>query len=121
MRSSSTPFHGVARTLGSGSSEPSPSTAGTSSIIPSSTLAFSVDETLPSTSIQLRLADGTRMVSRFNVHHTVGDIRNFINASRPGSRSYKLTTVGFPPTQLNDDSTTIEQAGLANSVVMQKL
>lgn len=119
--SNSTPFNGVARTLGSGSSEPSSySMADTNSAIPSPSLAFSVDETLPSTSIQLRLADGTRMVARFNIHHTVGDIRNFINASRPGSRSYKLQTVGFPPKQLNDDSITIEQAGLANSVVMQK-
>lgn len=61
------------------------------------------------------------MVSRFNIHHTVGDIRAFIDASRPGAaRNYTLQTVGFPPKQLTDVSHTIEQAGLANSVVIQK-
>lgn len=81
-----------------------------------------VVDTLPSTSIQLRLADGTRMVSRFNYHHTVRDIRAFIDASRPGgARTYQLQTVGFPPKQLTDLDQSIEQAGLANSVVIQKL
>lgn len=32
--------------------------------------------------LQLRLADGSRMVARFNTTHTVGDIRRFILASR---------------------------------------
>ena len=41
---------------------------------------FEVDQTLPTTSVQVRLADGTRMVCRMNLTHTVGDIRNFINA-----------------------------------------
>lgn len=80
-----------------------------------------VDETKPSTSIQLRLADGTRVVARFNSHHTVGDIRAFIDASRPAANAtYQLQTVGFPPRQLNDLNQTIDQAGLANSVVIQK-
>ncbi|KAJ6767423.1 PLANT UBX DOMAIN-CONTAINING PROTEIN 5 [Salix purpurea] len=42
-----------------------------------------VDETLPSTSIQLRLADETCMVAHFNNSNTVNDIRSFIDASRP--------------------------------------
>ena len=41
---------------------------------------FEVDQTKPTTSVQIRLADGTRMVARMNLTHTVGDIRNFINA-----------------------------------------
>lgn len=81
-----------------------------------------VDEKLPSTSIQLRLADGTRMIARFNHHHTIGDIRAFIDSSRSGgTRAYQLQTVGFPPKLLNDLSLTIEQAGLANSVIIQKI
>lgn len=114
-------FQGVGRTLGtcgsSSSSEPPPSP--TSAPTPLSGL--SVDASLPLTSIQLRLADGTRMVSRFNLRHTIGDIRAFIHASRPGAlRNYTLQAVGFPPKQLNDDSQTIAEAGLANSVVIQK-
>lgn len=46
-------------------------------IIPS---RFEVDHSLPTTSIQIRLADGTRMVCRMNLTHSVLDIRNFINA-----------------------------------------
>lgn len=41
---------------------------------------FEVDQTLPTTSVQIRLADGTRMVCRMNYTHTVQDLRNFINA-----------------------------------------
>lgn len=80
-----------------------------------------VDETVPTTSIQIRLADGTRLVAKFNHHHTVNDIRAFIDSSRPGAPvNYQLQTMGFPPKPLTDLSQTIEQAGLANSVVLQK-
>ena len=44
------------------------------------TTRFEVDQSQPTTSVQIRLADGTRLVCRMNLTHTVGDIRNFINA-----------------------------------------
>lgn len=116
-------FQGVGRTLGSGSppSGAAESSDATLNAAPTPSAGLVVDQSLPSTSIQLRLADGTRMVSHFNFHHTVGDIRAFIDASRPGgSRNYQLQTVGFPPKKLTDLTQTIEQAGLANSVVIQK-
>lgn len=69
---------------------------------PSFISKFEVDQSQPMTSIQIRLADGTRyvlirqtdfgkltfmggglsfrIVARMNLIHTVGDIRNFINA-----------------------------------------
>ncbi|KAK1423962.1 hypothetical protein QVD17_19273 [Tagetes erecta] len=117
-------FVGVGRTLGTATSSedataasPAPATTA-----PTPFVGLVVDNALPSTSIQLRLADGTRMVSRFNFHHTISDIRSFIDASRPGGpRAYHLLTMGFPPKQLNDLNQTIEEAGLANSVVIQKL
>lgn len=128
------PFGGVGRTLGAGSSTSAAApeaasasasasaSAGPTSAPPSAAAGLYVDDSLPSTSVQLRLADGTRMVARFNHHHTVGDIRGFIDASRPGAaRSYQLQAVGFPPKQLTDVTQTIEEAGLANSVVIQKL
>ncbi|KAE8673067.1 Plant UBX domain-containing protein 5 [Hibiscus syriacus] len=95
-------FQGVGRTLGSSSS---------SSPTPSSQLLL----------LQLRLSDGTRMISRFNYHHSIRDVRGFIDASRPGgARDYQLQTMGFPPKQLTDLDQTVEQAGIANSVVIQK-
>lgn len=117
------PFQGVGRTLGGGSTDVPEQTVSASAptSAPSPSPGLSVDTSLPSTSIQLRLADGTRMVARFNFHHTVGDIRAFIDASRSGgTRAYQLQTVGFPPKQLTDMTQTIEQAGLGNSVVIQK-
>ncbi|KAF5741414.1 hypothetical protein HS088_TW10G00411 [Tripterygium wilfordii] len=122
----SIPFQGSGRTLGSSTSADAPAAsepnAGanlTTAPLPSAGLI--VDSSSPSTSIQIRLADGTRMVSRFNYHHTIGDIRAFIDASRTGgARGYQLQTMGFPPKQLTDWDETIEQAGIANSVVIQK-
>ncbi|XP_010244155.1 PREDICTED: plant UBX domain-containing protein 4 [Nelumbo nucifera] len=115
------PFQGVGRTLGSSSTSPAVSEPTVAASAPSPFMGLVVDETLPSTSIQLRLADGTRMVARFNYHHTINDIRAFIDASRPGgARTYQLQTVGFPPKQLTDVTQTIEQAGLASSVIIQK-
>lgn len=34
----------------------------------------------PSTSLQIRLVDGTRLVATFNLSHTIGDIRRYIIA-----------------------------------------
>ncbi|KAJ4876106.1 Plant UBX domain-containing protein 4 [Raphanus sativus] len=84
-------------------------------------LSLKIEETDPTTSIQIRLTDGTRLVGKFNHHHTVHDIRAFIDSSRPGAPvNYQLQTTGFPPTPLADLAQTIQQAGLANSVVLQK-
>ncbi|XP_062152850.1 plant UBX domain-containing protein 4 [Alnus glutinosa] len=120
------PFEGVGRTVGSSSTTApaasEPTVAATSlNTAPLPSMGLVVDESSPSTSIQLRLADGTRMVSRFNHHHTIRDIRDFIDASRPGgARTYQLLTMGFPPKQLADLDQTIDQAGIGNSVVIQK-
>jgi UBX domain-containing protein 1 len=79
------------------------------------------DPTLPKTSLQLRLADGSRLVAEFNLAHTVGDVRRFIAAARPGGpAAYRLATA-FPPAALEDDSATLQAVGLANAVVVQKL
>ncbi|KAG2155278.1 uncharacterized protein EDB93DRAFT_1129869 [Suillus bovinus] len=82
---------------------------------------FEVDQTQPTTSVQIRLADGTRMPCRMNLTHTVGDLRSFINASRPEnlSRPYTIGTT-FPNRTLEDDTETIEGAGLSNSVIVQR-
>ncbi|KAG6419191.1 hypothetical protein SASPL_121405 [Salvia splendens] len=121
----SVPFQGVGRTLGSSSatvSDPDTTIAAPLLSAPAPSEGLVVDKSLPSTSIQLRLADGTRMVAHFNHHHTIADIRSFIDSSRPGgTRSYQLQTVGFPPKVLTDLTQTIEQAGLLSSVIVQRL
>ncbi|XRB13088.1 UBX domain-containing protein [Pseudoscourfieldia marina] len=82
---------------------------------------FSVDDSLPSTSIQLRLRDGSRAVARFNQDvHTVADIRGFIDRLQGGGGAPYALVSGFPPKVLTDESQTISAAGLAGAVVQQK-
>ncbi|VVA98836.1 unnamed protein product [Arabis nemorensis] len=104
-----TSFQGIGINLGSGSVSAEPS------------VSLVVDPAAPTTSIQLRLADGTSIVSRFNTHHTVRDIRGFIDESRPdGSRDYQLLSMGVPPRPLTNLDQTIEDADISNSVLIQK-
>ncbi|KAK6523890.1 hypothetical protein TWF281_001856 [Arthrobotrys megalospora] len=81
----------------------------------------SIDSSAPTTSLQIRLGDGTRLVSRFNHTHTVSDIYAFVNASNTASRSrnYVLQTT-FPPKELKEMEQSLKDAGLLNAVVVQK-
>jgi UBX domain-containing protein 1 len=80
-----------------------------------------VDEGAPTTSLQLRLLDGARVVARFNVTHTVAHIRAFIESVRPGTGSRgALQVAGMPPRVLADAGATLAEAGLLNAVVIQK-
>lgn len=72
----------------------------------------------PVTSIQIRLADGTREVQKFNKTHTVGDLRK-VMASKSGKSTFKIMQA-YPPKCLEDDSLTLEEAGLLNAAVMQR-
>ncbi|KAH9840529.1 uncharacterized protein C8Q71DRAFT_739788 [Rhodofomes roseus] len=112
---------GGASTGASASGSGSASGAGAARSAESIQTRFEVDQSLPTTSVQIRLADGTRMVCRMNLTHTVGDIRSFINASRPENltRPYTIQTT-FPAKVLDEDTKTIEQAGLVNAVVVQR-
>ncbi|KAF9933881.1 hypothetical protein FBU30_004049 [Linnemannia zychae] len=120
------PFEGTGNRLGSVASPiSSSSTPGAfpgAAAAPPPPRSLQIDETQPVTSIQIRLADGSRMVARFNHTHTINDIRGFINASQVGesSRPYVLQT-SFPKKDLNDVSQTIKDAGLLNAVVLQRL
>jgi UBX domain-containing protein 1 len=126
-------FTGSGHTLGS----PAPATTPTAS--PEQTTATSgdtpladcearavahlnVDQSQPTTMIQIRLADGSRLSSRFNVTHTVQDIRTYISMARPqyGANNFILLTT-FPNKELSDDTETIEKAGLKNAAILQRL
>ena len=64
-----------------------------------------VNDSRPTLSLQIRLGDGTRLVSRFNTTHTVGDVYGFINSSSPSSRErpWVLMTT-FPSKELQDQA-----------------
>ena len=102
---------------GAGSTPPPPPPSTSTSMVPWE----GADPSKPKTSIQIRLADGSRQVAEFNVDHTVGDIRRFIRAARPDMTTAYTLATAFPPSQLQDDTVTIQSAGLCNAVVIQKM
>ena len=75
---------------------PSPATAPNPAV-------FNVDESQPTVSLQVRLGDGTRLTSRFNTTHTVGDVYDFVNRSSSSGqgRAWVLMTT-FPSKELQD-------------------
>ncbi|KAG0171332.1 hypothetical protein DFQ28_009257 [Apophysomyces sp. BC1034] len=78
-----------------------------------------VNENEPTTSLQIRLGDGTRLVAKFNHTHTVADIRQHIEANRPSERAFILQTT-FPVKELTNEQQTLKEAGLLNSVIVQR-
>ena len=108
-----TPFSGGGQRLGSPTPGPgstrdtaTPSTpANTTPATSTSTAqpAVEVNESEPTISLQIRLGDGTRLVSRFNTIHTIGDVYSFVTASSASSagRDWVLMTT-FPSKELTD-------------------
>mmetsp|Transcript_24272 Transcript_24272/g.53065 ORF Transcript_24272/g.53065 Transcript_24272/m.53065 type:complete len:285 (-) Transcript_24272:261-1115(-) len=115
-----TAFQGSGRTLaGSGASSSSAATAAAQEQAAAGEWE-GVNESQPTTSLQLRLADGSRMVARFNNTHKISDIRRFIRASRPEmTGGYQLMTA-FPSQLIEDEGRTLADAGLLNAVIIQK-
>lgn len=121
-------FSGKGHMLGS----PTPPTVGAGNLEPvvsdsaanivAAQEAMAVNEDLPATTLQIRLADGTRLTARFNYTHTVGDVRRYITTAMPSSafQSFVLMTT-FPSTELSDSKQTLEEAKLLNSVVVQRI
>lgn len=100
------PFAGSGQRLGSPTpvirtSQPEPAAAPASS----EPAKPDVDESQPVVTLQIRLGDGTRLTSRFNTTHTIGDVYSFVAASSPASqsRAWILMTT-FPSKELTDKS-----------------
>uniref|UniRef100_A0A8D0KY35 NSFL1 cofactor p47 n=1 Tax=Strix occidentalis caurina TaxID=311401 RepID=A0A8D0KY35_STROC len=84
--------------------------------------AIAIDESEPITNIQIRLADGGRLVQKFNHNHRIRDIRLFIVDARPAmaATSFVLMTT-FPNKELTDENQTLKEANLLNAVIVQRL
>lgn len=120
-------FAGCGNTLGS----PTPATSDEAPLVSSgdpveneakANQELNVQQDQPTTMISIRLADGGRLSARFNLSHTIEDIRRFVNTSRPQyvERTYALLTT-FPNKELSNASETIQQAGLQNAAILQRL
>ncbi|XP_069352052.1 NSFL1 cofactor p47 isoform X3 [Eulemur rufifrons] len=81
-----------------------------------------INESEPTTNIQIRLADGGRLVQKFNHSHRISDIRLFIVDARPAmaATSFVLITT-FPNKELADENQTLKEANLLNAVIVQRL
>ena len=82
-----------------------PANPATSDAVPAAQPPVEVSSSQPTVSLQIRLGDGTRLSSRFNTTHTIGDVYDFVNASSPDSqqRQWVLMTT-FPSKELGDRS-----------------
>lgn len=84
--------------------------------------AVPLDASQPSTNVQIRLVDDTRLVATLKDTHTIRDIRNYIVAARPeyeGSPFMVLST--FPHRELEDEKASPKDANLLNTVIVQRL
>lgn len=75
---------------------------------------FVVDESKAKTKVQLQFPDGTKKAEEFNVDHTVGDLRSVCSKIVGSAVQVKG---GFPPKNLEDDTQTLEAAGLKGARV----
>jgi len=76
-------------------------------------------ENEPTTSVQIRLPDGKRLVAKVNHTHTVGDLRNYVSVARPdlAASDFGLHTT-YPPKELSDTNLTVKDAGLIGAAIM---
>ncbi|XP_035906696.1 NSFL1 cofactor p47 [Anopheles stephensi] len=126
-------FGGSGQTLGS--PVPPMATASSSSTTSSSSVTGSneenekrateelaLDSSQPTTMLQIRLADGSRLSARFNQTHTVDHVRRYIVNARPqyGAQNFALMTT-FPSKELSDGAQSLKEAGLLNAAIMQRL
>lgn len=103
------PFGGSGQRLGSPTpSAPSAVTAPSQPAASTSSAAqaggqVNVDDSQPTVQLRINLGDGTRLQSRFNTTHTIGDVYAFVDRARPEStqRPYALMTT-FPSKELDD-------------------
>lgn len=114
---SSVAFTGEGQSLGTAASQ----TSSGGIITPATTATQpSVDESKPTTVIQVRLLNGKRLRIKIEKCAKVSLLIEHIHASgEAGTEDYLLSS-GFPPQVLNDFEKTIEECGLVGAQVIQK-
>lgn len=79
-----------------------------------------VDETKPTTVIQVRLLNGRKLRITINTSAPIRDLVNMVNASGDAGTVEYVLSAGFPPKVLEDLGRTVEECGLCGSQVVQK-
>jgi len=101
--------------------QPPPPSAPTKPSVPSNDITTPpIDPTQPQTTLQLRLADGTRLVTQFNLSSTMDDVYSFVDRARStDARDFVLQTI-FPTRVLERGGKTVEQEGLKGGTVVMR-
>ncbi|KAJ8708672.1 hypothetical protein PYW08_010054 [Mythimna loreyi] len=123
------PFSGKGHLLGS----PTPPTVGATAAVAGDVAdraanqraaqdAVKINDAEPVTTIQFRLADGSRLTGRFNHTHTVGDLHAYVSRAEPSYQlqAFALLTT-FPSRELSDPAATLAQANILNTTLLQRL
>lgn len=83
--------------------------------------SLSVDDSQPTTMLQIRLADGSRLTGRFNHTHTVNSVRDYIVRARPNFAPQEFMLLSsFPPKELTNGEATLKDAGLLNATILHR-
>lgn len=77
-----------------------------------------VDESQPTTTLQIRLSDGTRKVVKANHTHTVLQLQQHVSTFCPPGTAFTLSTA-FPRKKLTEMDKTLADAGVLNETLMQ--
>lgn len=109
------PFSGSGRTMrdeaASSSSAAPPTTDGAELVL---------DHSAPTTTLQIRLHDGSRKVVKANHTHTVLQLRAHVASLSPAASAFELATT-FPRKKLAELDKTLAEAGLLNETIVQSL
>ncbi|VDD81551.1 unnamed protein product [Mesocestoides corti] len=78
-----------------------------------------VDQSQPTTQIQVRMPDGSRLLVTLNHKHTIQDLRTAIMCQRPelANQMFGLFTT-FPRQELTDNSATLASSNLLNAALV---
>jgi len=78
-----------------------------------------VDKSKPTTTIRIRLVNGTTVNAVVNHTTKVAELFDYVMDLAPLDGNFQLIT-GFPPKPLNDPNQSVEDADLLDSMVTQK-
>jgi len=107
------PFSGEGRSM----RDPS---AASSSAEATEAAELTLDESAPTTTLQIRLSDGSRKVVKANKAHTVLQLKQHVASLTPGVAAFSLRA-GFPPKKLEEMNKTLEEAGLLGEAITQSV
>jgi len=108
--------HSLSESSSTSSTSSSSSNAETSSKIEEKKEKVEVDEEKPQTSICIKFPDGHSITQKFNLDHTIGDVKSFIQDEHPMTTAFTIST-NFPPKSFSDDTATLEQEKLQDCVI----